>query len=267
MAGDQQAALFGQACFAPGMAKSTYGTGCFMLVNTGGEAVTSRHRLLTTPAYRLDGEIAYALEGSIFVAGAAVQWLRDGLGVIDDAAETEAMASRVADSHGIYMVPAFVGLGAPHWDPEARGAIFGLTLDATSAHLARAALEAVAYQTLDLTEAMAGDGAATPSAIRIDGGMAANAWLCQFLADILAGRRSSGRGISRRPLLAPPSWRASRQASGTALTRWLLPGSAATSSRRKWVLITARSLSRGGARRLQGRCAAKWMPREDSNLN
>ena len=185
MAGDQQAALFGQACFAPGMAKSTYGTGCFMLVNTGGDAVRSRHRLLTTPAYRLNGEIAYALEGSIFVAGAAVQWLRDGLRVIDDAAETEAMASRVADNHGIYMVPAFVGLGAPYWDPEARGAIFGLTLDATSAHLARAALEAVAYQTLDLTEAMAGDGAATPSAIRIDGGMAANAWLCQCLADIL----------------------------------------------------------------------------------
>jgi glycerol kinase len=185
MAGDQQAALFGQACFAPGMAKSTYGTGCFMLVNTGSEAVTSNHRLLTTPAYRLNGEISYALEGSIFVAGAAVKWLRDGLGVIDDAAETDAMATGLADNHGIYMVPAFVGLGAPYWDPDARGAIFGLTLDATSAHLARAALEAVAYQTLDLTEAMAGDGAAAPSTIRIDGGMAVNSWLCQCLADIL----------------------------------------------------------------------------------
>jgi glycerol kinase len=185
LAGDQQAALFGQACFAPGMAKSTYGTGCFMLVNTGTEAVTSQHRLLTTPAYRLNGETAYALEGSIFVAGAAVKWLRDGLGVIADAAETDSMATRVADNHGVYMVPAFVGLGAPYWDPDARGAIFGLTLDATAAHLARAALEAVAYQTLDLAEAMARDTSAAPSALRIDGGMAANAWLCQFLADIL----------------------------------------------------------------------------------
>jgi glycerol kinase len=185
VAGDQQAALFGQACFAPGMAKSTFGTGAFMLVNTGGEAVTSRHRLLTTPAYRLDGKINYALEGSIFVAGAAVRWLRDGLGIIAEPADTDGMAAGVADSHGIYLVPAFVGLGAPHWDPDARGALFGLTLDTTRAHLARAALEAVAYQTFDLAEAMAGDGAAATSTLRIDGGMAANAWLCQFLADIL----------------------------------------------------------------------------------
>ena len=185
MAGDQQAALFGQACFAPGMAKATYGTGCFMLVNTGGEAVTSGQRLLTTPAYRLDGKLTYALEGSIFVAGAAIKWLRDGLGVIADASETDSLATRVPDSHGIYLVPAFVGLGAPYWDPEARGSIFGLTLDATGAHLARAALEAVAYQTLDLSDAMARDGAVRTTALRIDGGMAANAWLCQFLADIL----------------------------------------------------------------------------------
>ncbi len=185
MAGDQQAALFGQACFAKGMTKSTYGTGCFMLVNTGHEIVSSRHRLLTTPAYRLGGETTYALEGSIFVAGAAVKWLRDGLGVIADAAETDSLATRVPDSHGVYMVPAFVGLGAPYWDPDARAAIFGLTLDASAAHLARAALEAVAYQTLDLVNAMAGDGAAGGETIRIDGGMAANEWLCQFLADIL----------------------------------------------------------------------------------
>ena len=185
MAGDQQAALFGQACFAPGMAKATYGTGCFALVNTGADAVVSRQRLLTTPAYRLAGEITYALEGSIFVAGAAIKWLRDGLGVIADASETDSMATRVPDSHGIYMVPAFVGLGAPYWDPQARGSIFGLTLDATGAHLARAALEAVAYQTLDLSDAMARDGAVRTTALRIDGGMAANAWLCQFLADIL----------------------------------------------------------------------------------
>jgi glycerol kinase len=185
MAGDQQAALFGQACFEPGMTKSTYGTGGFMLLNTGTEAVASEHRLLTTPAYRLGGRVTYALEGSIFAAGAAVKWLRDGLGVIAHASDTDHMAPRVPDSHGVYMVPAFVGLGAPHWDPDARGAIFGLTLDATGAHLARAALEAVAYQSYDLVEAMVADGSAAPAAMRIDGGMAANAWLCQFLADIV----------------------------------------------------------------------------------
>jgi glycerol kinase len=185
MAGDQQSALIGQACFAPGMAKSTYGTGCFMLMNTGEKPVASQHRLLTTPAYRLDGRTTYALEGSIFVAGAAVKWLRDGIGVIAHASETDSLATRVPDSHGVYMVPAFVGLGAPYWDPDARGAIFGLTLGATGAHLARAALEAVAYQTLDLAEAMANDGAPLGGAMRVDGGMAANDWLCQFLADML----------------------------------------------------------------------------------
>ena len=185
MAGDQQAALFGQACFATGMAKSTYGTGCFMLLNTGGEAIASAHRLLTTPAYRLDGETTFALEGSIFVAGAAVKWLRDGIGVITHAADTDDMATRVSDNHGVYMVPAFVGLGAPHWDPAARAAIFGLTLGSTQAHLARAALEAVGYQTMDLLAAMIADGGARPASIRVDGGMAANDWLCGFLADLL----------------------------------------------------------------------------------
>ena len=185
MAGDQQAALIGQACFEPGMVKSTYGTGCFMLLNTGAQAVTSEHRLLTTPAYRIGGRTSYALEGSIFVAGAAVKWLRDGLGVVAHASDTQSMATRVPDSHGVYMVPAFVGLGAPHWQPDARAAVFGLTLDATGAHLARAALEAVAYQSHDLVEAMVADSKASPAAIRVDGGMAANAWLCQFLADIL----------------------------------------------------------------------------------
>jgi glycerol kinase len=184
MAGDQQAALFGQACFEPCMVKSTYGTGCFMLVNTGDKAVASEHRLLTTPAYRLDGKTTYALEGSIFVAGAAVKWLRDGIGIIAHSSETDGLATQVSDSHGIYMVPAFVGLGAPHWDPNARGAIFGLTLDAKGAHLARAALEAVAYQTRDLIEAMVADGCASPAALRVDGGMTANSWLCQFLASI-----------------------------------------------------------------------------------
>jgi glycerol kinase len=185
MAGDQQAALIGQACFEPGMVKSTYGTGCFLLLNTGETAVSSANRILTTPAYRLGGRITYAVEGSIFVAGAAVKWLRDSLEIIEDAPETEALAAGLEDNHGIYMVPAFVGLGAPHWDANARGAIHGLTLDATPAHLARAALEAVAYQTLDLLEAMEADGCTAPVSLRVDGGMAANGWLCQFLADIL----------------------------------------------------------------------------------
>jgi len=188
MAGDQQAALVGQACFDPGMVKSTYGTGCFLLLNTGGTAVRSANRLLTTPAYRLAGRTTYAVEGSIFVAGAAIKWLRDCLEIIGDAAESESLAKQVSDSHGVYLVPAFVGLGAPHWDPEARAAIHGLTLDATGAHLVRAALEAVAYQTFDLLRAMEADGCAAPVALRVDGGMAANAWLCQFLADILGCR-------------------------------------------------------------------------------
>lgn len=185
IAGDQQAALVGQTCFAPGSAKSTYGTGCFLLLNTGETAVVSDNRLLTTPAYRIGGRMTYALEGSIFVAGAAIKWLRDGIGVITHASQTDDMATQVEDNRGVYMVPAFVGLGAPHWDPDARGTITGLTLDVTAAHLARAALEAVAYQTLDLVDAMVRDGGGAPTTIRVDGGMAANDWLCQFLADML----------------------------------------------------------------------------------
>ncbi len=185
IAGDQQAALFGQACFEPGMAKSTYGTGCFLLLNTGSTAVTSANRMLTTVACRIGGRVSYAMEGSIFVAGAAVKWLRDRLKVIESADATAAAAAAVADDHGVYLVPAFVGLGAPHWDPQARGLICGLTLDASGAHLARAALESVAFQTLDLTQAMARDGAARAAAIRVDGGMAGNDWFCQFLADML----------------------------------------------------------------------------------
>lgn len=185
MAGDQQSALVGQGCFRPGMVKSTYGTGCFALMNTGGQALPSQHRLLTTVAYRLEGRTTYALEGAIFTAGAAIKWLRDGLGLITHASQTDDMATRVPDHHGVYMVPGFVGLGAPHWDPEARGLICGLTLDATAAHIARAALESVAYQTHDLIDAMARDGGGAPLAIRVDGGMAANDWFCQFLADML----------------------------------------------------------------------------------
>ena len=200
MAGDQQAALFGQACFEPGMAKSTYGTGCFMLLNIGARPIVSKNRLLTTPACRLNGRTTYALEGSIFVAGAAIKWLRDGVGVIENAAQTGDMAARVPDDHGVYMVPAFVGLGAPHWDPDARGLICGLTLGTTADHLARATLEAVAYQTLELADAMAADGGAGAAALRVDGGMAANDWLCQFLADMLQAPVERPSGVETTAL-------------------------------------------------------------------
>ena len=184
IAGDQQAALIGQACFTPGMAKSTYGTGCFVVLNTGSRCVASANRLLSTVAYRLGGKTTYALEGSIFVAGAAVQWLRDALHLIKSAGETEALARSLQDSQGVYLVPAFTGLGAPYWDPQARGAILGLTRDTGLAHIVRAALESVAYQTRDLLEAMAADSL-KPTELRVDGGMVINDWLTQFLADAL----------------------------------------------------------------------------------
>jgi len=184
MAGDQQAATIGQACFSPGMIKSTYGTGCFAVLNTGAAPVASRHRLLTTLAYRLEGKPTYALEGSIFIAGAAVQWLRDGLKLIQRADETEALAAAADPARRVYVVPAFTGLGAPYWDAEARGAIFGLTRDVGRAELIRATLEAACYQTRDLIEAMRADGAA-PASLRVDGGMVANNWFAQCLADTL----------------------------------------------------------------------------------
>jgi len=185
IAGDQQAALIGQACFKPGMVKSTYGTGCFMILNTGDEPVESRNRLLTTVGYRLNGKVTYALEGSIFIAGAAIQWLRDGIALISHARETEAMAQEVGVEHGVYMVPAFTGLGAPYWDPEARGALFGLTRDTGIKDIVTAGLQSVAYQTKDLIHAMEADGAGKPTALRVDGGMVANNWVVQFLSDIL----------------------------------------------------------------------------------
>ncbi|MDY6922144.1 MAG: glycerol kinase GlpK [Pseudomonadota bacterium] len=185
IAGDQQAALIGQACFQPGMIKSTYGTGCFMILNTGKEPLTSSNRLLTTVGYRLRGEVTYALEGSIFVAGAAVQWLRDGIALISHAHETEAMAQEVGVDHGVYMVPAFTGLGAPFWDPEARGALFGLTRDTGIKDIVTAGLQSVAYQTKDLIHAMEADGAGKPTNLRVDGGMVANNWVVQFISDIL----------------------------------------------------------------------------------
>jgi glycerol kinase len=186
LVGDQQGALVGQACFAPGMIKSTYGTGCFVLVNTGAKALASRNRLLTTIAYRLDGATTYAMEGSIFNAGTVVQWLRDAVGLVATAAESETLAAGLDGKGGtgrVYFVPAFTGLGAPHWDPDARGAILGLTRDSSRAHIVRAGLESVCYQTRDLLDALAADGMA-PSALRVDGGMVANRWLLQFLSDI-----------------------------------------------------------------------------------
>ena len=186
VAGDQQAATVGQACFRPGMLKATYGTGCFALLNTGAELVESRNRLLGTIAYRLSGQTTYALEGSIFVAGAAVQWLRDGLELIETAAETQGLAEAADAAQELVLVPAFTGLGAPHWAPEARGAVFGLTRNSGPAEFARAALESVGYQTRDLLEAMRADwGADEQAVLRVDGGMTASDWTMQFLADIL----------------------------------------------------------------------------------
>lgn len=186
MAGDQQAALIGQACFDPGMIKSTYGTGCFVIANCGKtRPPRSRNRLLTTIGYRRDGEVTYAQEGSIFIAGAAIQWLRDGLRIITSAQEAEELAKNLTNNRGVYMVPAFTGLGAPYWDASARGALFGLARDTGRAEIARAALEAVCYQTRDLLEALAADAIPAARRLRVDGGMAANNWLMEFLAGIL----------------------------------------------------------------------------------
>ena len=223
MAGDQQAALIGQACFSPGMVKSTYGTGAFALVHTGAEAAASTHKLLTTIAYRLRGETAYALEGSIFIAGAAVQWLRDRLGVIAAAADTQALAERADPRQRVYFVPSFAGLGAPHWEPQARGTISGLTAECGVAELARATLEAVGYQTRDLVRAMEADSGLKIGTLRVDGGMAANDWTMQFLADILPAR------VERPPSIETTAWGAAYVAGlkrgvcpppGEMMTRW-----------------------------------------------
>ncbi|MBI2218034.1 MAG: glycerol kinase GlpK [Candidatus Rokubacteria bacterium] len=185
IAGDQHAALFGQACYTPGTAKNTYGTGCFVLLNTGTAPVASTRGLLTTIAWQIGAETVYALEGSVFIAGAALQWLRDGLEIIRSAADSQALAESVPDTGGVYFVPAFVGLGAPHWDMYARGTVTGLTRGTTRAHLARAALEAIAYQSRDVLEAMTADAGLSTRSLRVDGGGAANDFLCQFQADIL----------------------------------------------------------------------------------
>ena len=226
MAGDQQAASMGQACFAPGMLKSTYGTGCFALLNTGETPVESRNRLLTTIAWQLGGRRSYALEGAIFVAGAAVQWLRDGLGIVATAAETGLLAARADPAQAVYLVPAFVGLGAPWWDAEARGAIFGLTRATGRAELARAALESVAFQTRDLLDAMRSDWPGMgDTVLRVDGGMAASDWTMQFLADLLGA--PVDRPEVQETTALGAAWLAGLQAGllpppGAAATHWRL---------------------------------------------
>jgi len=185
MAGDQQAALFGQACTQPGMVKNTYGTGCFMLMNTGTKPIASKHNLLTTVAWRIGNRTEYALEGSIFIAGAVVQWLRDGLGIIKSSSEVEALAAQVTDPQGVYLVPAFAGLGAPHWDQYARGVLAGLTRGTTAAHIARAALEGIAFQVADVLQAMKGDSGIRLKELRVDGGASANNLLMQFQSNLL----------------------------------------------------------------------------------
>lgn len=185
VAGDQQAALIGQACFEKGMVKSTYGTGCFALMNIGHDYKKSENKLLTSIGYRLNGQTTYVLEGSIFIAGAAIQFLRDNMGFFSNASESEALANSVEGTHGVYFIPAFTGLGAPYWNPDARGAIIGLTRDTTRAHITRAALEAQAYQTKDLMEAFEKDTGVAPSVLRVDGGLVANRFMVQFLSDIL----------------------------------------------------------------------------------
>ena len=184
-AGDQQAALFGQACFSPGLAKNTYGTGCFMLMNTSAKPVDSKHRLLTTVAWQMDGRLEYALEGGVFVGGAVVSWLRDGLGIIKSSADIEKLARSVPDNGGVYLVPAFVGLGAPHWDPYARGTIVGITRGTTGGHIARAAVESIALQVGDLADAMRSDAHGSMAELRVDGGAAVNDGLLQYQADIM----------------------------------------------------------------------------------
>jgi glycerol kinase len=224
-AGDQQAALFGQACFTPGSAKNTYGTGCFLLMNTGETLTPSRNRLLTTIGWQLGGKVTYCLEGSVFVAGAAVQWLRDGLGIIESLADVERLAASVPDSGGVYFVPAFVGLGAPHWDPYARGSIFGLTRGVSAAHLARATVESIAYQTCDVLRAMRNDAGIELAELKVDGGASVNNRLMQFQADLLGVR-------VRRPVVAETTALGAAYLAGLAVGYWSDPADIA----RNWTL-------------------------------
>jgi glycerol kinase len=224
-AGDQQAATFGQACFEPGSAKNTYGTGCFLLLNTGAKPRASANGLLTTVGWKLGGEVTYCLEGSVFIAGAVVQWLRDGLKAIRSSAEVEPLAATVTDAGGVYLVPAFVGLGAPYWDPYARGTIIGLTRDTSVAHIARAAVESMAYQSRDLLDAMQKDAGVTLASLKVDGGAAANGALLQFQADLL--------GVPvRRPVVAETTALGAAYLAGLAVGFWKDTGDVA----RNWAL-------------------------------
>ncbi len=241
IAGDQQAALFGQGCVAPGSAKNTYGTGAFLLLNTGGERVASRAGLLTTVACDAQGRACYALEGSVFVAGAAVQWLRDGLGVIAHASESEALARSVPDAGGVVFVPALTGLGAPHWEPEARGAVYGLTRGATRAHLVRAALQSMAFSVREVLDAMVTDAALPIRDLRVDGGAAANDWLMQFQADVLGVpiRRpdltdSTALGAAGLAGLAAGVWRSAEEYMSHRRYRDFTPGAEPAGEWREW---------------------------------
>jgi glycerol kinase len=245
IAGDQQAALFGQVCATPGMAKNTYGTGCFMLMHTGAKPVVSRNRLLSTVAWRIGGHTEYALEGSVFSAGSAVQWLRDGLGIIKSSAQVEQLAATVPDNGGVFLVPAFTGLGAPHWDPYARGIIAGLTRGATAAHIARAALEGIAFQVADLLRAMEDDAGTSLAELRVDGGAVVNNLLMQFQADLLGVpvvrpriSETTALGAAYLAGLAVGYWRDREEIS----SHWepervfipAMPNSEATGLRRQW---------------------------------
>jgi glycerol kinase len=251
IAGDQQSALFGQRCSTPGMTKNTYGTGCFMLQNTGRRAVPSSNRLVTTVAWKIGDVTEYALEGSVFVGGAVVQWLRDGLGLIRKSEEVEALANSVSDNGGVYFVPAFVGLGAPHWDSYARGSVFGLTRGSTSGHLARAALESIAYQVADLLDAMRLDSGDTVKELRVDGGAAANDSLMQFQADILgvpvvrpAVTETTALGAAYLAGLAVGFWPQSLTTAGATKDRRFdpkMPATRARALRNRWNEAVERS--------------------------
>lgn len=213
IAGDQQSALFGQMCISPGMVKNTYGTGCFMLMNTGGKPVNSNNNLLTTIAWKINGSVSYALEGSVFIAGAVVQWLRDGLKLIQSSADVEALALKEDDNGGVYMVPAFTGLGAPYWNQHARGIITGITRGTTDAHIARAAIESIAYQTMDVLKAMEADSGISINEVRVDGGATVNNYLMQFQADIL------GKNVVR-PTITETTALGAAYLSGLAVGFW-----------------------------------------------
>ncbi len=213
MAGDQQAATFGQVCFEPGSAKNTYGTGCFLLLNTGNQPVESKNQMLTTIGWQIGNEVTYCLEGSVFIGGAVVQWLRDGLGVIENSAEVEVLAASVEDSAGVVLVPAFVGLGAPYWDPHARGSIFGITRGTTAGHVARAAVESMAFQSCDVLDAMQKDAGLKLESLKVDGGAAANDGLLQFQANLLGAQVD-------RPVVAETTALGAAYLAGLAVEYW-----------------------------------------------